>query len=345
MAGLSKFWLLLLAAASAWIAFPGVAASAGVGDRGRLVSVDWLRQNLARPDLVLVDASPASRHRQQHLPGAIPSDLMTFGPRDTPIEQVQTRLRAWGVNAGQQLVLYDQGGTYMAARLFWDLVHRGFPAENLSILDGGMAMWLAAGGQTTKDTTALPRPGTVSLTTVNPDVRVLLPEFLAATADPVHHVMLDAMGPSYFFGGAAIFNRAGHVPHATLMPMEDFFEADKTFKSPQEIRRMLDHLGVRPEQQVLTYCGGGGAAAVPFFALKYLLDYPRVRMFQESQLAGCWTTASCRSGPMLHPTWSATRLGSRPGAARCSRPSGCPRPASSTCAQPRPSGSATCRWR
>ena len=41
---------------------------------------------------------------------------------------------------------------------------------------------------------------------------------------------------------------------------------------------------MKPEQQILTYCGGGGAAAVPFFALKYILGYPRVRLFQESQL-------------------------------------------------------------
>jgi 3-mercaptopyruvate sulfurtransferase SseA len=115
-------------------------------------------------------------------------------------------------------------------------------------------------------------------------VRVRLPEFLAATGDPRNNVMLEALQPTYFYGGAAFFNRGGHVPHATLMPSEDFYNTDKTFKSPQEIQRMLDHLGIKREQQVLTYCGGGGAAAVPFFALKFMLGYPRVKMFQESQM-------------------------------------------------------------
>jgi len=282
MGKLMKIWALLLAATLPLIAPPCSAADSGV--QGHLASVDWLKRNLARPDLVLVDASPAPLHRQRHIPGAMLSTLFTFGPKDLPVEQIESHLRSWGVGPDQQIVLYDQGGTYMATRLFWDLVHHGLPAERLLILDGGLSKWLAEGGAVTQDATPKPQPGTVRITTLNPDVRVRLPEFLAASGDPRNNVLLEALQPSYFYGGAAFFNRGGHVPNATLMPSEDFYNADKTFKSPQEIQRMLDHLGIKREQQVLTYCGGGGAAAVPFFALKFMLGYPRVKLFQESQM-------------------------------------------------------------
>lgn len=273
-------WLVLLLACSV-----GASTAAGNGETpGSLVSVGWLKQNLARADLVLVDASPPPVHRQRHIPGAVLSTLFTFGPADLPVEEIQRHSRAWGVSPGRHVVLYDPGGTYMATRLYWDLVHHGLPAERLSILDGGLSKWLAEGGAVTSQATPAAAPGTVRLGSLNPDVRVRLPEFLAASSDPREHVLLEALEPSYYFGGAAYFNRGGHVPHATLMPSEDFFNADKTFKPPQEIQRMLDHLGIRREQQVLTYCGGGGAAAVPFFALKALLGYPRVRLFQESQM-------------------------------------------------------------
>jgi|CXWL01.1.fsa_nt_gi 3-mercaptopyruvate sulfurtransferase SseA len=284
MTQLSKIWLLALAAAVSMVVQPCSAAEDPPGIQGRLASVAWLKNNLARADLAIIDASPAPLHRQQHIPGAVLSTLFTFGPKDLPLAQIEAQLRSWGVSPGQQVVLYDQGGTYMATRLFWDLVHHGMPAENLLILDGGLSKWLASGGTVTKDATPAPRPGTISLTALNPDVRVRLPEFLVATGDPRRNVMLEALEPSYYFGAAAFFNRGGHVPHATLMPSTDFYNADKTFKSPQELRRMLDHLGIKPEQQVLTYCGGGGAAAVPFFALKYMLNYPRVKLFQESQM-------------------------------------------------------------
>ena len=47
---------------------------------------------------------------------------------------------------------------------------------------------------------------------------------------------------------------------------------------------MLGYLGIKPEQQVYTHCGGGIAASVPFFAAKFMLDYPKVKLYKESQL-------------------------------------------------------------
>ena len=52
----------------------------------------------------------------------------------------------------------------------------------------------------------------------------------------------------------------------------------------QDIQRMIGHLGIRPEQQIQTYCGGGVAASVPFFALKFILGYPNVELYRESQV-------------------------------------------------------------
>src|SRR4029079_12291985 len=52
---------------------------------------------------------------------------------------------------------------------------------------------------------------------------------------------------------------------------------------PEEIRRMATYLGIKPEQTVNSYCGGGVAATVPFFALKFISDYPKVKVYKESQ--------------------------------------------------------------
>lgn len=260
------------------------ATEPGVSAGGHLVSAAWLKQHLGRPEVLVLDASPARLHQSQHIPGAISAPLFTMGPRDVPQAQVQDRLRAWGAGPKHRLVITDQGGTYLAARLFWDLLHHGMPPEQLALLDGGMAHWVSSGGVVTSNATPSPPAGEVRLQATDPTVRVMLPEFLAATGDPQRQVALEALDPTYFYGAAAFFNRAGHVPHARLMPADDFYNADKTFKSADEIGRMLKHLGIGPEQAIHTYCGGGGAAAVPFFALKFILGYPRVTLFRESQL-------------------------------------------------------------
>jgi 3-mercaptopyruvate sulfurtransferase SseA len=116
------------------------------------------------------------------------------------------------------------------------------------------------------------------------DVRVRLPEFLTASGDPGHSVLLEALGASWHFGEVAPFEKKGHIPNGILMPSDDFYNPDKTFKSPEELRRMMSYVGVTPEKQVYTYCGGGVAASVPFFALKFILDYPGVKLYKESEM-------------------------------------------------------------
>jgi 3-mercaptopyruvate sulfurtransferase SseA len=67
------------------------------------------------------------------------------------------------------------------------------------------------------------------------------------------------------------------------MSSADIYNADKTFKSPDEIRRMVRYLGIRPEQTVHTHCGGGVAASVPWFALQFMAEHPKAKLYLESQ--------------------------------------------------------------
>jgi 3-mercaptopyruvate sulfurtransferase SseA len=274
--------LLAVVAAGLFMVQPVLGAKGG---SGQLASVEWLQKNLGRDDVLLLDASPAQMHSAKgHIPGAVNVDVFSFGGREIPAAEMERLIQSWGVSAGKKIVLYDQGGTYLATSLFFDLYYHGFPPEGLVVLDGGLARWQAAGGAVTKDPTPAPKPGTFRVKKLQEDVRVRLPEFLVASGDPANSVLVEALEPSQHFGGAKFFDRAGHIPNAVMVPAGDFYNADKTFKSPEEIRRMLAYLGVKPEQQVYTHCGGGIAASVPFFAAKFMLDYPRVKLYKESQL-------------------------------------------------------------
>lgn len=273
-------WLQLLVAA--WLCLAASAMAAG--SSGPLVDAQWLEQQGPTGGVLLVDASPGPMYAAGHIPGAVPADLFAFGVRERPDDQMQQHLRGWGLSTRRHVVLYDQDGMMWAARLYFDLLRLGFPADRLSLLDGGIVKWKAEGRPVTKDASPAPPHGDFRITRRRDELRVALPDFLAATADPVRHAVVEALDPEYYYGGAKFLDRAGHVPHAILLPRSDFFNADQTFKSPEELRRMLVHLGIRPDQQVLSYCGGGVAATVPFFAMKALLGYPDVRVFLGSQI-------------------------------------------------------------
>lgn len=251
---------------------------------GPLVGVSWLERNLKSPDLLILDASSAQAHKAGHIPGAVPVDFYSYGAREASAAEVEKRLQSWGVSPGKRILVYDQGGSYLATRVFYDLYAYGVPLKDLHLLDGGFAGWKAASGAVTAEATPPPVPGRFQVANRKEEVRVQLPDFLNASGDPKGNALVEALDANWHFGEIAPFGRAGHIPYGLLLPAVDFYRPDKSFKSPEEIRRMLDYLGIRPEQQIYTYCGGGVAASVPFFALKFLLNFPKVKLFEGSEL-------------------------------------------------------------
>lgn len=270
-----------LIAVAAWLVLAQPAMA------GNLVDAKWLAKNLDNPDVLVLDAQPRPLHAKGHVPGAVPVDVFAvavFGVREAPVSEIEKVYQGLGIGADKKVVIYDQGGTWFAPRVFYSLHYHGFPTKNLFILDGGFAKWQADGLAVTKDPTPAPKAGTFRITKINEAERTRPAELVTASGDRPAHVLVDAMGLEYHHGATQFFNKGGHIPNAVSLPAEDFFNADKTFKSPAEIKRMLAHYAIRPEQQVHAHCGGGGAAAVPYFALKYLADHPKVKLSIESQM-------------------------------------------------------------
>lgn len=277
-------WFRVALACSLLAAGP---AAAALDDN--LVDGAWLKKNLESQDVLVLDTSPRPMHARAHIPGAVPVDVMmfmlaSFSGRDVSAQEMERMYQAVGIDpARNRIVIYDQGGSWLAPRLFFQLVYHGYPAERLAILDGGMAKWQADGHPVTKDPTPAPKPGSFKVTRVNEQERTRPAELVAASGDRKANVLVDAMGTDNHYGSGT-FGMGGHIPHAVSMPAEDFYNADKTFKSPEEIRRMAALFGIRPDQEIHSHCGGGGAAAVPYFALKHLAGHSKVKLSVESQM-------------------------------------------------------------
>lgn len=82
-----------------------------------------------------------------------------------------------------------------------------------------------------------------------------------------------------------------------MIPVSDFFNPDKTFKSQDEMKKIFDYYKISHKKQILTHCGGGIAASVPFFALRFILKNTAAKLFIESQLG--WL-----SDPRGLPMWT-----------------------------------------
>ena len=279
--------------------------------KGNLVSVDWLQDNLKKKDVLVLDASNTKNYLAKHIPGAISVSFTTqestsqgvnlsygggvdyftdmetcpYAFQEMPAQQMEKLFQSWGISPDLKIVMYDEGGIFHAARLFFSLYYHGFPVKNLYILDGGLSKWQEEGFPVTKDIPPAPRKGTFHVKKLNHDVKADLPEFLTATGDRLNNAIVEGLTPVWHFGEALSYDKAGHIPFAIMLGYPDFFNADKTYKSREEIQKMLDYLGILRNQQVYTHCGGGPGGSVPFFAIKFIAQYPKVKHFPESQLA------------------------------------------------------------
>ena len=281
MSKIAKRCCLLAAASYLLMSLPSNAAD---GMEGNLVKANWLEKHLHDADLLLLDASPAQIYAEKHIPGAVPVDLFTYGLSNTPAAVMEKHYQSWGISPGKTIVMYDPGATMMATRLLFSLYRNGFPENKLFILDGGLAKWEEQKLPLTKESTPAPTQGSFKTAQIENDPQAELPEVLSASGDPPNNALIEALGPDWHFGATRPFQRAGHIPYAILAPSADFYNPDKTFKSPEELKQMLAYLGVQPEQQIYTYCGGGVAASVPYFAIRFILNYPHVKMFTGSEL-------------------------------------------------------------
>ena len=79
--------------------------------------------------------------------------------------------------------------------------------------------------------------------------------------------------------------RGGHIPGAKSVPWARAANEDGTFKTAAELRAIYEgEVGLRQDQDVVAYCRIGERSSHTWFALTYLLGYPRVRNYD-----GSWT--------------------------------------------------------
>lgn len=245
-----------------------------------LVSTGWLAGQLGSSDLTILDASwhmPASgrsaadEFRQCHIPGArfldidALSDTANPAPHMLPPAAAFAReMEALGVGRRDRIVVYDDSPLHSAARGWFMLRH--FGAENVAILDGGLAKWIKE-GRPTESGEAISRQASFA-PAERPDV-VGKQAILDGPASPV----VDARGAARFEGqepdprpGVA----SGHIPGARNLPFGALYREDGTFRSGEEIARLFADAGIDPAQPFIASCGSGVTANSLIFAAHLL---------------------------------------------------------------------------
>jgi len=251
---------------------------------GPLVGTEWLQARLGERGLRVADVrwylDPARRGRDAytagHIPGAVFVDIdedlsAPGGARGSPRgrhpwpgpELVARSLGRAGIGRGTRVVAYDDQGGGVAARLWYVL--RAYGHDDVAVLDGGIAKWLAEGRPLERGERAAEpavffpqgRDGWVVETA----------ELAALVRSLARPLILDARaGERYRGEKEPIDPRAGHVPGAKSAPFSANLQGG-VFLPPEALRRLYVEKGAL-EQAPIVYCGSGVNACHDLLALE-----------------------------------------------------------------------------
>ncbi|MCK9816053.1 sulfurtransferase [Pseudomonas sp. MAFF 302046] len=266
----------------------------------QLISPLALDQRKEQPGLVILDCRFALEdpdygqrsYSEGHIAGAHFADLERdlSGPVSKgltgrhPLPQAEpllARLRAWGIEANSDIVLYDDGPGAFAARAWWLLAWLG-KRDGVFILDGGLKAWHGAGLPLSLDA-----PSSVPGSFVGrPDNRLLLSaEQLQQRLGQPELTLLDARALPRFRGEVEPIDPvAGHIPGAQCAAFSDNLGSDGRFLPAEQLKqRFAAQLGNRSVDGLVAYCGSGVTACHNLFAL-CLAGYPLAQLY-----AGSWS--------------------------------------------------------
>ncbi len=260
-----------------------------------LVETDWVKQNLGKPGIKLVEVDVDTKaYDAGHIPGAVgfnwQSQLQDQVRRDIISKQEFEKLLSdAGVSPSDSVILYGDNNNWFASYAFW--LFKMYGHKDVRLMNGGRVKWL---NEADKElTTERPKIAPTQYRAGEPDtsLRVLLPEVLKVQAEKRHN-LVDVRSPDEFTGKVIAppgmtetAQRGGHIPGAKSIPWSTAANADGTFKSADELRKIyLEDKGVDPKKDTIAYCRIGERSSHTWVVLKYLLGLTNVKNYD-----GSWT--------------------------------------------------------
>ncbi|MBX3361427.1 MAG: sulfurtransferase [Phycisphaeraceae bacterium] len=264
-------------------------------DTNVLVSTDWVKENLGRPGIRLVEVDVDTKaYDAGHIRGAVgfnwQTQLQDQVRRDIPTKaEFERLLSEAGVSNADTVILYGDNNNWFAAYAFW--LFKLYGHKDVRLMNGGRAKWLA---EDDKELTVEPtqvRPTTYTASEPDLSLRAMVTDVLGAVKSRGAN-LIDVRSPDEFSGKVIAppgmtetAQRAGHVPGARSVPWATAVQKDGTFKSIDELREIyLKGAGVDPEKPTIAYCRIGERSSHTWFVLRYLLGLRDVKNYD-----GSWT--------------------------------------------------------
>ncbi len=228
--------------------------------------------------IVVIDANTADNYAKSHVMGAVNvphKELYKDGEIEGLIkspEDLAAYFGKKGISNTSNIVIYDDGSNKYSSRVYWILDYLG--ATKLRILHKDMDVWKVARVPLTRNKTA------VKATSFSPSVNGAI---MATAADVKacsgNCVVVDARHSSEYDGTSEKPVSEGHIKGAVNVEYKAFLTDKGDFLPKDQIKAVAEKNGLTADKTIILYCVTSVRAAAIFVALKDILGYPNVKIY------------------------------------------------------------------
>jgi thiosulfate/3-mercaptopyruvate sulfurtransferase len=248
-----------------------------------LIEVKELSEHEGLKKFRIFDARPFQDYQAGRIPGATWIDTAQWNKVFTANQDEEgwaERLGKLGLELDTPLVVYGEGVSPDAARVWWILRYWGF--RDVRLLNGGWKAWKSSGGRVAdaREPMELHPPTEIKLAP-NKD-RLATKQQVLRLVESKDRQIVDARSTGEFCGESNTAKRNGAMPGAVHLEWTELIDkTSQRFKPPAEMRKLFKDKGIDLRRPIVTHCQSGGRSSVMAFALE-LMGGDQVRNYYKS---------------------------------------------------------------
>ena len=249
----------------------------------RMVSTGWLRSNLSKEQIKIIDVRPVQKYYSNHIPHAsyLNAESVRLSINGVPYlpiapEALSMMLGALGIDEKSTVIIYGGQEDLQTYYLIWLFDYIGH--KDVALLEGGYEKWERENRPVTQDLPEVVATRYQMPQKMSDDIRANKKDVLKSIQNN-SAVIIDVESPDTYAGIEGNCKRMGHIKGAINHYWKYDIESGYQWKNIDALKRSYSRAGALAGKKIIIVCEAGWAAAHSYFTLRYILGQNTIQLY------------------------------------------------------------------
>jgi thiosulfate/3-mercaptopyruvate sulfurtransferase len=260
----------------------------------RMVSTGWLRTNLNKDHVRILDVRSVSKYYVNHIPRAsyLNAESLRLSINGVPYlpishQALASLLGEIGISESSTIIVYGSQDDLQTFYIVWLLDYIGH--KDVAILEGGYEKWERENRPLTQDLPDVEQVKYQMPSKLVEDIRVDKKNVLKSISNGTS-LIIDVASPKTYAGIDGLCKRKGHIKGAINHFWKNDIENLYQWKNIDFLRRSYSKAPSNEGKKVILVCEDGWSAAHTYFTLRYIIGETNIALYDGGM--GEWANSN-----------------------------------------------------